>query len=46
MVKIVTTCLEAVAIVLGVAGALVLFGAGWALVAAGAGVGVYAWRLS
>ena len=43
---IVTSVLEVAAILLAVAGLYVLFGFGVGLVAAGLGLGVYAWRLS
>lgn len=46
MRRIITSCLEAAAIVSVVVGLFVLFGLGVALVGAGLGLGVYAWRLS
>ena len=44
--KVISNVLEASAVLLAVGGLFVLFGLGWALLGAGVGVGLYAWRTS
>lgn len=43
--RVITSCLEAAAILIAVAGLYVLFGVGIGLLGLGVGLGLYAWRL-